>query len=658
MNLPFANAPADASSVSVIDRRDAVSHLVVCLVVIAVAAALLIPLTMRGWIPHDEGTLAQSAHRVLLGQLPHRDFDDVYSGGLAFLHAGAFKVLGERLTTLRTVLLVFVLFSLPAFYYIASRFASPVPAGFATIALVGWSFTNYAASMPSWFNLLFAATGCAALMRWRETDRLRWLVLAGACAGLSIIVKIIGVYFVAAALLFLAYRAMSEATESAETRNSADVLFRAVVVCGIALASAIPFVMMRRAASLTQLINLAAPATVIGLFVATRAMQTADRRNVAKMLKHIATFSAGVAVPVLLFTIPYLKSGSVFSLYEGLFLLPRKRLTWAANGGPPPWGALLPIVWLALILLPRFADSRLGKIGLATYAVLCAAVVATASDNLRVYVLTWLSIAMATPAMVAIGLALLKRDELRKREGETAPIKRDLVFLLLATTAWCGLVQFPFSGPIYFCYVAPLVVLSAFAISSTFAPRSSRMGFVVLATYCVVGLLSRNEFFSQVVGRAIVHNERTAVLDLGRGGLVVRESDRAMYDALVKTIDAHASSKFIYVTTDAPEVYFLAERENPTRTLFDFFDDPVGREQRILRTLSTHDVHLVVLNSTGEFSGPVPKTLYDSLAARFPVSASIGNFEVRWNSRRPADLTGAGENVSQPPSTISASRHQ
>lgn len=33
----------------------------------------------RGWIPHDEGALAQSAERVLLGQLPHRDFDELYT---------------------------------------------------------------------------------------------------------------------------------------------------------------------------------------------------------------------------------------------------------------------------------------------------------------------------------------------------------------------------------------------------------------------------------------------------------------------------------------------------------------------------------------------------------------------------------------------------
>ncbi len=44
----------------------------------------------RGWIPVDEGLLAQTAERVLAGELPHRDFDDCYTGGLAIFYAAAF----------------------------------------------------------------------------------------------------------------------------------------------------------------------------------------------------------------------------------------------------------------------------------------------------------------------------------------------------------------------------------------------------------------------------------------------------------------------------------------------------------------------------------------------------------------------------------------
>src|SRR6266478_5548255 len=55
----------------------------------------------RGWVAHDDGALAQSAERVLHGEMPHRDFDETYSGLLDYMHAGAFALFGTRLLSLR-----------------------------------------------------------------------------------------------------------------------------------------------------------------------------------------------------------------------------------------------------------------------------------------------------------------------------------------------------------------------------------------------------------------------------------------------------------------------------------------------------------------------------------------------------------------------------
>ena len=35
----------------------------------------------RGWWPNNAGAFALSAERVLDGDLPHRDFDEIYTGG-------------------------------------------------------------------------------------------------------------------------------------------------------------------------------------------------------------------------------------------------------------------------------------------------------------------------------------------------------------------------------------------------------------------------------------------------------------------------------------------------------------------------------------------------------------------------------------------------
>ena len=167
------------------------------------SALYLVPFVDRAWVPHDEGLLGQSAERVLGGQLPHRDFDEVYTGGLSYLHALAFKLGGVKSIALRWTAFVFVLAWVPAVFWIASRSARAPAAALVTAAAVTWSVPNYFSGMPSWYNLFFATFGIAALMRHLETGRARWLVAAGLAGGCSFLVKSAGLYYIAGAVLFL-----------------------------------------------------------------------------------------------------------------------------------------------------------------------------------------------------------------------------------------------------------------------------------------------------------------------------------------------------------------------------------------------------------------------------------------------------------------------
>ena len=160
----------------------------------------------RWWIPHDCGLVGQTAERVLVGELPHRDFDEPYTGGLSVMHACAFKVFGVSLYSLRVVLVGFSLLFTSVVYLIASRLASPWIAAAITILAVVWSVPNYYSPLPSWYNLFFAAFGTWALIKFDETEHKAWLVVAGCMGGISFLMKISGLYFVAASLLFLVYR--------------------------------------------------------------------------------------------------------------------------------------------------------------------------------------------------------------------------------------------------------------------------------------------------------------------------------------------------------------------------------------------------------------------------------------------------------------------
>jgi hypothetical protein len=123
--------------------------------------------------------------------------------------------------------------------------------------------------------------------------------------------------------------------------------------------------------------------------------------------------------------------------------------------------------------------------------------------------------------------------------------------------------------------------------------------------------------------------EMTARLP-GRGGLWVTVADSAEYAGMTALVAAHERGRYVYATPDCPEVNYLTGTRNPTRTLFDFFDDPVNRTVRILARLDSTGVSTIVLNARPGFSGPVPADLAAALAVRYPHAESIGRFEVRW----------------------------
>ena len=110
----------------------------------------------KGWNQYDEGTLGQTAERILHGEMPHRDFHDPYTGGLAYTNAAIFKFFGINLFWLRLFLFVFFLAWVPAIYVLARQFLNPWPAAAVTLVAVAWSVPNYPAAMPSWFNEKFA----------------------------------------------------------------------------------------------------------------------------------------------------------------------------------------------------------------------------------------------------------------------------------------------------------------------------------------------------------------------------------------------------------------------------------------------------------------------------------------------------------------------
>lgn len=586
----------------------------------------------QGWNPYDEGTLAQSAERVLNGELPHRDFDEMYTGGLSFLNALAFRELGTNLATMRVVLFMAFLLWVPAVFYVATRFVPPLVAASIVLLSVAWSVPNYSAAMPSWYNLFFAVFGIGALLRYLETSSRFWLFAAGTCGGLSILAKVIGLYYVAAALLLFLFREQYLTACTNDPVHERSRTYRLTVVLGSAIFLVLLLKLLWKGPAPSELVYFFLPALALTALLLGRefsGVRGPDRKRFATLMRMLLPFVVGVALPIVVFLVPYYFSGSLGALFHGVFILPAKRFVLAVRPTPSPimMAYMIPVI-LPLIL--AFNCDR--KARLVTGCILgigLGAVLILSAKSALAFGIGWFSISTATPIAVLAGAALLWDSRANRK---LTPLRRQQLMLLLSMTALCSLVGFPYYNPIYFCYAAPVAIL---AVVGLFASLRRPVGLALGALVVFYLLFAVVRFTPMMLCRTWGFGpcHQLDLLRLERGGMLrVTKEEAFLYDELIPLIQSHARGKFMYAAPDCPEVYFLSGLRNPTRTLFELFDDPAGRTERILDALESHAVSVVAFNEATARDEPkdLDPALRTAIEQRFPHSQEIGYYEVRW----------------------------
>jgi hypothetical protein len=604
-------------------------------VVWALSAGYMASHLNRGWVPNDEGALAQSAVRVLRGEIPHRDFDELYTGGLTFLHAAAFRAFGINLASLRLPLFAAFLIWVPVIFYMAWRLFPLSAAAALTLLAVAWSVPNYPAAMPSWYNLFFGTFGCAALFRYIDVDRRRWLLLAGLCAGLSIVVKIVGLYFVAAVLLFFLFR--EQCLGNAENPESPErgSLYGRAIIAGVTLVSfAVLALTLEVPHDAPGAVYFAVPVFALAalLIVRERAgVHMGNKYRIALLLSMAIPFAIGMVIPIAVFLIPYILTGSIHSLIQGVFLAPTSRFGFAVMK-PPALRSMSSALAVALliVLLCRYRKplprALAGALAIASFGWILYA----SKTSWPLYRFAWHSLATAIPLIVLAGAVLLAFPRYSR---ELPPVRQQQLMLLLAAATLLSLVQMPFAEPIYFCYVAPLAVLAAAAVFAGFLKKPPRLVLgAAIVFYLLFAVWRVTPGFIYDAGFAYAPDIQTHRLDLPRaGGLRVDPRQARIYEELIPLVRSHADGTFLYAAPDCPEVYFLSGLRNPTRMLFDFLgSSDESSPATILSMLAADNINEVVINTRRGFSLPMQPALREALDRRFPHFARFGPFQVRW----------------------------
>lgn len=587
---------------------------------VTLSLAYLVAFVPRGWVPHDEGMIGQSAERVLAGAVPHVDYQEPYTGGLAWLHAAVFRLAGVNLLHPRWLLFAGAAIAQLLTYLILRRYVGPIGAAVGAWVALGWSFPNYFAALPSWWVLVWALACVWAFIRYVETGSLRYAAAAGLAAGVSILIKQTGLYVLVALVMALLYGGCREQ----ETRRwwPGRILFASVAVAGLGLA----FVILTARLGLAELLYLFLP-----IAACSRVLLTADGRRpfpgVREVLLAPLTALASAVVPLLFFIAPYLVDGQFGTLVDGLFVLPQKRVQFASFDMPPAYWILAGSPLVAMVMpFPTLAraPARVNPKIIVALWLLGAFLVTASLYQAASYQLIWQSArGFAALLPVAAGWLLLS--------GRVSDVQdRRILFGLATMLAWASLVQFPFSAPIYFCYIAPLVVLTAIAVAANSAALRRPAAGVFVAVLLMFALVIMNRGYIYNLG--FVHEPSTlnTPLDLGRANLRVSAADAMTYRRVTDLIAAHIGDGRLVAGPDCPEVYFLAGRSSASGTLFDFFGDHVSAEKGLSDMPGWRTASVIVLNHGRRFSFGPSSDFAARVRNEFPNAEAAGTFEVRW----------------------------
>ncbi len=610
-----------------LSRPDGRRQLVLCLFLTLLVAGYCWTRLDRGWVPHDEGTIAQSAERVLHGEVPHHDFTEVYTGGLSYLHAAAMRVFGMDLTAPRDAVFLLLIGWIPALYYCFTRFVSPPAAAGLVILAAAWSFPVYPAALPSWYILFICTFGVAALLRHVDDPRARWLVLAGVAGGVAMLAKVSGLFYVCAVLPWLAYREGLEGARREQGESSR--MWAVLLAAGLLALVAALFMLVRRSLSEGMLLHFVLPAAAMSAVLVAgewRAPGSPVTTRLKRLMTTAIPFLAGVFLPLALFAIPYLVRGQLGELIYGVFILPSRRVQFAAMAPPGVRTAIAALPLLALALPWRAVGRTRLWLNLGLLGVVLAGLLMLSHDYSLAYAATWLSVRSLGPLVVLIGAVQLVRGRLG-REGSAA--ERERVALVLWIVALMGLLQFPFAAPVYYCYIAPLVLLALVAIRPVHQRAPFALPVIVGAFYLVFALWLVHPGTVYTFGHRYEPDQQVALLRMPRGGLLVMPAEQQVYERVVSLVQEHAKNGVVLATPDAPEISFLADRANPTRSLFEFFDAPLG-EQELMALLDRRGVTAVVVNTKPWFSPRMTPEMVDALHRRYPSGEAVGQFLVFW----------------------------
>ncbi len=370
--------------------------------------------------------------------------------------------------------------------------------------------------------------------------------------------KIVGLYYIAAALLFFVFDEHQVAVAQPQPdRARRDRVYGILVtLASIAFVSGLLY-LVRAVPGESRLLHFVLPGVLLVAFLTAAEWRDAPAepwtRRVRRLSGLVGPFALGLAVPLAVFLYPYVASDSVGALLQGVFIEPTKRLHFAV--GPPLPLRTLPMAlpWL-LVLVPLSSSATTTRarweqlpkqVPVVAFTLILALVAAAAVRGGKPYVAVWMSVCYVAPCTVIAGLLLLSHQTgpLRPRK-----VVSEQVWLLLCMTAMCSLIQVPYAKWRYILYFAPLAILALLAVVATRPSGPGPRPAIVAGFFLAYAVAAVNPGHVTVLGDYLSPETWPRVLlAIPRGGLKVTAIGAARYERVVHSAALAQQSRRVHV---------------------------------------------------------------------------------------------------------------
>ncbi|MGY8814479.1 MAG: ArnT family glycosyltransferase [Gammaproteobacteria bacterium] len=576
----------------------------------------------RIWFPSDDATLALLAQNIVSGEIPHLDFDEPYTGGLSYLNAISFYLFGPSLLALRIPFYITGILAFFLLYFIATRFLSSKTS--ILIVALCWvvSVPVYSVPMPSWYNLFFFIFSLYAVVRYLESKKMIFLFAAGVLGGLSILIKISGVFLIGCMLLYIYYLNLDR-KGSIDTQKSLNAYEKGLHVLGYLILIGLFFFALVGKMVSQEFLFFLLPLVIYLFFLGVLLINKSVEFEYRKFLINVLVYSSGVFLVLISFGVLFLSNNAIEEMIRGTFIAPFLRVQTPYNMLPSIIEAFYLIPFLVLVL-PKV--SRVQKMYILTGVILfCIAGLLFTSQNIF-YEMIWFWL-RSIPLIISVIVLVQFR-----RWHEENSQRTQLVILLCFSTYFMSLIQFPNPHGIYWLYVAPLIVLCSFVIARLYVENKKPLYYLGASFVLFFVFIVQNETLGLTGFKHVKYND-WHVFNYKYGKVLLpSESLPNDLNELNLYIEKNSLRNHYFCTPDCAYVYYFTESKNPTRWIFEVLDknwveDRESWTNDMINLLSEKNISHIVINLMPSHSSSENQALINRLENEaFVVVEKFGRF--------------------------------